>query len=127
VSGLWLAAATILVLPFDIANVYSNFSVGLLWRVLYIIIPVFVFALIPFAYFFYESDMDPAEKGGCLNSQLGQSIIYTMVTFVVFSVICLIMFAFLGNAEIPYTLMQQIPDTVTAVTPRGEKIENLSI
>jgi LMBR1 domain-containing protein 1 len=119
VSGLWLAAATILVLPFDIANTYSSFSMGVLWEVLYVLVAVYIFALIPFAYFFYESDVDPNEKQGCLSSQLGQSMTYTIVTFVVFAAICTIMYAFMGTAEIPYSLMRQSAGNMAAVTSAG--------
>ena len=51
----------VMVLPLDVAN--SREAAGLqmdvLWSILIICVAVMCFFVIPFAYFFYESDMDP--------------------------------------------------------------------
>lgn len=119
VSGLWLAAASILVLPFDIANIRSDFRIDVLWEALFIVTSIYVFGLIPYAYFFYESDSDPDEREGCLFSQTGRALMYTIVLFILFAVATLIMYAFLGTAEIPFTSMQQTLATVYEVSEGG--------
>jgi hypothetical protein len=37
----------------------GGLSVGILWQIIYISLAVMLFVIIPFAFFFYESDVDP--------------------------------------------------------------------
>lgn len=118
-SGLWLATASILVLPFDIANVRTDLRIDILWQGIYIVVALFVFGLIPYAYFFYESDTDPDERAGCLASQTGMALVYTLLCLIFFVIVTFVMYAFLGTAEIPFTSMTQNLQMVHAVSPDG--------
>jgi LMBR1 domain-containing protein 1 len=61
VLGLWLAFASLLILPYDVANSKGDgggVRVDVLWLIVYITMAILIAFLIPFAYFYYESDMD---------------------------------------------------------------------
>jgi hypothetical protein len=52
----------VLIMPYDISNTKGaggGLRVDILWQILYISIACLNFGLIPFAVFFYESDVDP--------------------------------------------------------------------
>ena len=70
--GLWLAFASVLVLPYDVANSRAcqdgtnlssscsgGISMDLLWTIIYATMAILLAVIIPFAFFFYESDIDP--------------------------------------------------------------------
>lgn len=124
--GLWLALATILVVPYDVANTRGGgggVRVDLLWTIIWIVIAVMLFAIIPFAFFFYESDVDPnrkAEDKTCRNSQFSGALCYASIVFVVFATILLIMYAFLNTAEIPVAV-QMVP--ISSMKPLSELSE----
>jgi len=122
VFGLWIAFASVLILPYDVAN--SSGSGGgvrldLLWQILYIIVAVLIAVIIPFAFFFYENDLDDesdeAQEGGFLQSQTGMAIKWTLATAVVFCVLLGIMYAFLHNANVPVTRYAQTFDVAVDV------------
>ena len=50
-----------LVLPYDVINSRDNgdVRVDLIWQIIYITVAVMISVVIPFAFFFYESDTDP--------------------------------------------------------------------
>jgi hypothetical protein len=66
VFGLWLAFASVLVLPYDVANTSSSggggINVALIWQIVFIILAILIAFIIPFAFFFYE--VSAAEEGG---------------------------------------------------------------
>lgn len=104
--GLTLACCSILLLPFDVANHsfdgHLDQVIAILWQVIYVAVAVYVTAVIPFAYFYYEA-YDPSKdwKRGILNQILWASI-FAAVTVVVSVVLVIIMYIFLGKADIPY-------------------------
>lgn len=119
--GLWLTFASVLIMPYDVANTKGNgggVRVDILWQILYITLAVLAFGLIPFAVFFYESNVDPeqAKKGKCCASQISQALCYSSIFFVVFSAILLIMYAFLGTAEVP---VEKITVSASQMVPVG--------
>jgi uncharacterized membrane protein len=60
VFGLFLASAAVLTLPFDVANANGgDLDVGLMWQIIFTTSAVFTVIIIPYAFFFYESDVDP--------------------------------------------------------------------
>lgn len=108
--GLWLAFASVLIIPYDVANSRGEgggVSVGILWQICYISVAIVAFVLIPFAFFFYESDVDPKKKNNglcgtnCCGSQIAQAACYTFFIFVIFTILFVIMYAGLNTAEIP--------------------------
>lgn len=116
--GLWLALAVILVVPYDVANtrgVGGGIRVDVLWEIIWVVIAVMLFAIIPFAFFYYESDVDPNRKDkSCRNSQFSGALCYSSLTFVIFSTVLLIMWALLATAEIPVEV-QVVP--ISAMMP----------
>lgn len=104
--GLTLACCSILLLPFDVANRsfdgHLDQVIAILWQVVYVAVAVYVTAIIPFAYFYYEA-YDPSKdwKRGILN-QLLWATIFSAVTIFVSVVAVVILYIFLGKADIPY-------------------------
>lgn len=67
VFGLWLAFASVLVLPYDVANTQAGGDTGvridLIWQILYIVLAVMIAFIIPFAFFFYENGQCKSGQG----------------------------------------------------------------
>jgi hypothetical protein len=64
--------------------------------------------IIPFAFFFYENDMDDeAETEGFFDTQAGGALKYTLLVAIVFCVLLGIMYAFLRDANVPVTRYAQ--------------------
>jgi LMBR1 domain-containing protein 1 len=110
ITALWLGAAAILVLPYDIANSRGDgggLRVDILWQVVLIAIAFYITILIPFAFFYYESNKDPEEELSCWQTQLCDGLKYTIGFLFTFLVILFIMFAFLNEAELPVNRIAQ--------------------
>jgi len=120
VTGLWLAFASVLVLPYDVANSRGSgggLHVEVLWEIIYITLAILIFVIIPFAYFFYENDTDPAEgENGFFDTQFGSALGYTGGFFIVFLTILLIMYAYLNKANIPVTKLAESLGDIVAVS-----------
>lgn len=92
-----------LVLPYDVANARSSgdMRVDVLWQIIYFVIAAFLFLVVPFAFFYYESDVDPELKLGICDGQLFTAIKFTIAFFITFVVLLLVAY-FLGNeARVP--------------------------
>eukprot|EP01083_Nonionella_stella_P225055 800534_1 len=76
VFGLYVACATVLTLPFDVANSVGaggGLDVATLWQIVFITATALIIVIIPFAFFYYESEVDPdAVKSGELTQWEGQ-------------------------------------------------------
>lgn len=80
----------------------------MIWQILYIIVAVLIAFIIPFAFFFYENDVDEdAETNGFFETQTGGAIKYTLLVAIVFCVVLGIMYAFLNKANVPVTRYAQ--------------------
>jgi len=131
--GLWLAFASVLIIPYDVANSRGQglgVDVGLLWQIMYICFAIIAFILIPFAFFFYESDVDPKAKQGksvcsrCCGSQIGSAACYTFFFFIIFATLLLIMYLGLNTAEIPVKRIIYSPNYKTTETQlQGRLVE----
>lgn len=113
VFGLWLSFASMLVLPYDVANSSGEgggVRVDVVWQIVYILIACLISFIIPFAFFYYENDMDDeaAEEAGFCDSQKGQALKYTIGITAVFFIVLGIMYAFLAEANVPVTRYAQI-------------------
>lgn len=56
--GLFIVFASVLVLPFDVANARDGgggLRIDLLWQIMYLALAALVFIVVPFAFFYYES------------------------------------------------------------------------
>jgi len=112
VFGLWLAFASVLVLPYDVANSSGGgggIRVDVIWQIVYIVLAVLIAFIIPFAFFFYENDQDEESDPdqGFFDTQTGQAIKYTLGVAIVFVVLLVIMYSFLHNANVPVTRYAQ--------------------
>lgn len=108
IFGLFIAFASVLVMPYDIANTRGaggGLRVDILWQIIHIILALMIFWVIPFAYFFYENDMSEADARNkkCYGTQAGQAVIYTLGYSIVFILILVIMYALINQTEIPVT------------------------
>lgn len=105
VLGLTLACFSVLMLPLDVGNGRDGgFPMDVLWMVVYIVMAAFAVVIIPFAMFYYEGD--EYDETGKADSQLVYALKGTFITFIVFAVVTVVMYLFLGIAEIPVIQLQ---------------------
>lgn len=106
VLGFTLACFSVLMLPLDVGNANSNggFPMDTLWIVIYIVMAVMAVVIIPFAMFYYEGD--EYDETGKADSQLIYAVKGTFITLIVFVVLTVVMYLFLGIAEIPVIQLQ---------------------
>jgi len=101
VTGLSLLCISILMLPMDVANSRTNGGIPMstLWQIVYISMAVLAIGIIPFTIFYYEAE-DPDRSH---SKQVTTAIKYEVVTVIIFLAITLILWAFLGTAQVPVT------------------------
>ena len=108
--SLWVACANVLILPFDVTNTRTegNIDMNVLWTISTYVTAFFLFALIPFAYFFYENDNDPREstRGWCglipgWKSQCCEGIKWALGFLICFTLVLVLMYLVLNEADIP--------------------------
>ncbi len=113
VIGLWLAFASMLILPWDVAahtsyNGDGGVDASVLWLIVYITTAVMVTVIIPFAFFYYENDMDPDEQVETFwDGQIGQALKYTLIMLGLMCLAFFIMYAYLNVAHIPVSRIAQ--------------------
>lgn len=77
----------------------------LFWDIIYWLVPVWVFLLIPFSTFYYEADdgmlMAGTSVGAKPNSRIKEAIKYELFVVVVFGLIFVLTFFFLNETAIP--------------------------
>ena len=107
--GLAMACFNVLLMPYDIANrrstdvansVGGGINVVLVWQIVMWTICGFTFLIVPFAMFYYEA-MDPDQPNIC--HQLRPAFCYTSIAFVVFTLMLVLLWLTVGEADIPYT------------------------
>lgn len=118
---MFLAAASLLVVPYDVAAQRSNSESGIrmdvLWQIIYIILMIKVSIVIPYAYFFYESDMDPDDKPESFaDTQAGSAMKYTFAFLGFFFLLLGILYGTTGFAYIPTRTLAYNADLVLDVT-----------
>jgi len=103
VLGLFLAFSNVLALPYDVENSRSggNLRTDILWEVLYIVTAVFLVVIIPFSFFYYESDVNEDLVEDRCDGQLCSGIKYTAGFMCVFIFVLVLMFSYLATAEVP--------------------------
>jgi len=106
VLGLSLACFNVLLLPLDVGNRNSGNTIDMTSVVYvdYIAVMVMLFAVVPFALFYYESDDVTLDKSK-RKSQTKQAIIMSVLTFVVLALLTVITYLFLSEADIPVTVL----------------------
>lgn len=107
--GLFLSAAIILLIPFDVAarrdvTSVKSFSADeidtqTLWQVALWSAAVFIIVIIPFTTFYYEG-YDPDHQS--FTQQLGPAILYTFLLLVVAIVLLVLLWFTVGFADLPF-------------------------
>lgn len=110
-----IAEAQILMLPLDLINFRegTNVDMFVFWQVIYMSSTFMCTVLLPFAYFFYETDEDKDYK-----TRFCTAFRNWVVLFIVFSLIHFPMFSSLRHALIPlesesYKGLEGTPDQAT--------------
>jgi len=78
--------------------------VDVLWQIVYILLAVYVTFILPYSFFFYESDVDPEslnDESSFFDSQAGEALKYTIFFAIIIIVLLIIMYALLASADIP--------------------------
>jgi len=115
--GLFLASATVLLLPFDVANTRGSgggIRMDIVWQVVFILDAIFLLLLLPFAFFYYESDEDPETSARSdvgnrkiFVGQCGNAFKMTCGLIVIFLLFLIIMYLFINEAQIPVVRIAQ--------------------
>jgi len=100
ILGLTLAELSVLMLPLDVANRTTNGGIpmGVLWEIVYMAIAILAIVVIPFGIFYYEAE-DPDEEGSA-TKQFTTAIKWILLCIVVAVLIIVLMWIFLGFADI---------------------------
>eukprot|EP00325_Prymnesiales_sp_UTEX-LB-985_P002044 CAMPEP_0174700544 /NCGR_PEP_ID=MMETSP1094-20130205/5468_1 /TAXON_ID=156173 /ORGANISM="Chrysochromulina brevifilum, Strain UTEX LB 985" /LENGTH=477 /DNA_ID=CAMNT_0015898047 /DNA_START=144 /DNA_END=1577 /DNA_ORIENTATION=+ len=98
VLGLTLTCLLVLMLPLDVANRNANGGLAMetLWLIMYLSIAGMCVGVVPFMMFYYEA-WDPESK----NWQVWTAIKYETLTILVVGTVLVLMWLFLGYAEVP--------------------------
>lgn len=110
VFGLWLASASVLAMPYDVANSRgegAGLRIDILWQIIYIALALMISLVIPYAYFYYENDQDPDQEHSTCDTQACHAFRAMIVFFVVFIIFLLIAYSLLNNAEIPVRIINK--------------------
>lgn len=116
--GFVLSGATVLLLPLDVANnegyagcdgfdtqICGGLNMALFWDIIYWLIPIWVFFLIPLSTFYYEADdgmlMAGTSVGAKPQSRIKEAIKYELFVVVIFGLIFALTYLFLNQTAIP--------------------------
>ncbi|KAL7465366.1 hypothetical protein ACHAXS_007681 [Conticribra weissflogii] len=118
ILGFVTSGATVLLLPLDKANgegypgcdgydtkLCGGINMELFWSIMYWMVPVFLFLLIPFSTFYYEADdgmlMAGTSIGAKPNSRIKEALKYETFVVVIFGLIFAVTYLFLNETAIP--------------------------
>eukprot|EP01083_Nonionella_stella_P077927 213014_1 len=126
--GISLAFLVILVVPLDVANARnflrgaSVIDVGLIWQIIIFLVSLWLLLLIPFAFWFYESDYEDPDgaEPDCYNGQFGTAFKYTLLTFIIFSIVLVLLYAFVNEAQVE---VLQIVQSAALLRPSGDLVQ----
>ncbi|KAL7549309.1 hypothetical protein ACHAWF_012580 [Thalassiosira exigua] len=130
--GFVLSGATVLLLPLDVANnegyagcdgfdtaFCGGLNMELFWEIIYWLIPIWIFLLIPTCTFYYEADdgmlMAGTSVGVKPNSRIKEAIKYEIFVIVIFGLIFVLTYFFLNQTYIPVREVTG-PDFLTGPT-----------
>ncbi|KAL9183464.1 hypothetical protein ACHAXT_004320 [Thalassiosira profunda] len=116
--GFVLAGWTVLMLPLDVANndgypgcdgyntaLCGGLNMELFWTIIYWLIPVWVFFLVPISTFYYEADdgmlMAGTSIGAKPNSRIKEAVKYELFVVIIFGLIFALTYLFLNETAIP--------------------------
>ena len=105
VFGLWLAFITLLILPYDVSATKmggdSGVDISTLWEIAYIVLAVMIGAIIPYAFFYYESEVDDSEPVGFCDKQWVAGLKYAGVWLIMWVIILVVSYSYANTASIP--------------------------
>ena len=112
VFGLWLAFITLLILPYDVSATKlggdSGVDVSTLWEIAYITLAIMIGAIIPYAFFYYESEVDDSEPiGFCDKAVGGWGLRYAGMWLIVWIIILVVSYGYANTASIPVVRVAQ--------------------
>jgi len=116
--GFVLSGATVLLLPLDVANnegyagcdgfdtaICGGLNMSLFWDIIYWLVPIWLFLLIPFSTFYYEADdgmiMAGTSVGAKPASRIKEAIKYELFVVVIIGLIFALTYLFLNETAIP--------------------------
>jgi hypothetical protein len=97
VAALLIVEAEILLLPLDVSNVQEGGSLDMkgFWYTMTMISAVFIFLILPVAYFYYETE------GDALRSRIWHATKMQFFFLVIFSIIIFVSYALLSKTNVP--------------------------
>ena len=100
VLGLTLACCVVLLLPMDVANRSTGSGLDMegLYQAVYMIIAIMILGVLPYLIFYYE-----AENPEGRNYQCWTAVKYEALTVLISLTVVVIMWVFLGKADVPLT------------------------
>ena len=111
VFGLWLAFVTLLILPYDVAATKeggdSGVDVSTLWEIAYVTLAIMIGAIIPYAFFYYESEVDDSEPIGFCDKQWVVGLRYAGGWLIVWVIILVVSYGYANTASIPVVRVAQ--------------------
>lgn len=112
--GLYLATATVMVMPFDVSNSRGQgggLRIDILWQIIFILDAVMLGFILPYVFFYYESDVDPVAEAdnskGLSSTQACSALKYTLAMSVIMLIVLFVMYLLLNEANIPVRQIQQ--------------------
>ena len=117
IFGIWLAFMSLLILPYDVAATSSGgdsggLAISTLWEIDFAVIAVMLSAIIPYAFFYYESEVDDSEPLGCCEQQWAIGLKYSLVFLTACVIVLVILYSEINEAHIPVLRIAQSTDTV---------------
>jgi len=114
VLSLTLTCLLVLMLPLDVANraTGSGLPMELLWQIMYVTVAIMCIGVVPFLMFYYEA-WDPESK----NWQVWTAIKYELCTVIVVGLTLLLMYLWLGYANVPLDQFSYNVSLVSATAP----------
>jgi LMBR1 domain-containing protein 1 len=118
ITGLFMGFVSVLAMPYDVANQKGSgggIDMALLWQLIFMVIGIYIVILIPYAFWYYENEqLTDDESGeereghrGCCGGQAGAALCYTIIFFMCFMLILMILYFVLNEAEIPVMRIAQ--------------------
>lgn len=123
ILSLYLLFGTGMIMPYDVAaRGNPGIDMDLLWQIVLIAVAAFALLVVPFAFFYYESDIDDEKADGhsrsCCDGQLCSAVCYTLLFALIIIILCVILYATPANTAVVPThrIVQAVNNMVTICT-----------
>lgn len=119
IFGIWIGFVAVLILPYDVSANQSSggdaVDVIVLWEIVYITLAILLSIIIPYAFFYYESEVDETEEIGLCDKQWFAALKYTLIFFIICIIALVAMYSKINTANIPVVKLAQSLQTVVPV------------